>query len=202
MEEFPTVFNGFENLGEEYEIKLKPDAKPYAIYSLRNVPLPLTKRVQELNRMESMGVISKVEEPTPWCAGMVVVPKKNGTIQICVNLKPLNECVLKEVHPKPKVDESLAGAKVFSKLDTNSRFPLAQRSHLLTIFITPYGRFCFNKPPFGISSAPEHFQKQMSKILSGLEGVVCQVNDVLVFREDKKSMIGMHFKELRQLEPH
>ena len=51
----------------------------------------------------------------------------------------------------------------------------------LTTFITPFGRYCFNKLPFGISCAPEHFQKVMSRILEGLDGVVCQMDDVLVF---------------------
>ena len=57
--------------------------------------------------------------------GMVVVPKKSGAIRICVDFRPLNEVVLREVHPLPKVDETLAqlaGATVFSKLDANSGF--------------------------------------------------------------------------------
>ena len=58
--------------------------------------------------MEQAGVISKVSEPTPWCAGMVVVPKKSGNVRICVDLKPLNKSVLREVHPLPKVDDTLA----------------------------------------------------------------------------------------------
>ena len=59
--------------------------------------------------MESMGVISKLDTPTPWCMGMVVVPKKSGEVRICVDLKPkpLNESVLREVHPIPSVDETL-----------------------------------------------------------------------------------------------
>ena len=124
---------------------------------------------------------------TPWCAGMVVVPKKEGAIRICVDLKPLNGNVFHEVHPLPKVDETLAqlaGAVVFSKLDANSGFwqiPLAKKSRLLTTFITPFGRYCFNKMPFGISSAPEHFQKKMSEILRGLDGVLCLMDDVLVY---------------------
>ena len=128
----------------------------------------------------------------PHGAGMVVVPKKNGSIRICVELKPLNESVLREVHPLPRVDETLAqmtGAKVFSKLDANSGFwqiPLAPQSRLLTTFITPYGRYCFNKLPFGISSAPEHFQKRMSEILTGLEGVLCLIDDVFVFGKDQQ----------------
>ena len=44
--------------------------------------------------METAGVISKVTEPTPWCAGMVVVPKRDGTVRICVDFKVLNESVL------------------------------------------------------------------------------------------------------------
>ena len=106
-----------------------------------------------------------------WCQ------KKAGKVRICVDLKPL-------VHPLPKVDETLAqlsGARYFTKLDANSGFwqiPLAQESRLLTTFITPFGRYCF---PFGISSAPEHFQRRMAEILNGLSGVVCQMDDVLIF---------------------
>ena len=167
---FPQVFEGLGNLGEEFHIKLKPDATPHALFTPRHVLLPLRPKVeQELKKMESLGVISKVDEPTEWCAGMVVVPKKSGKICICVDLKPLNESVLREVHPLPKVDETLAqltGERVFSKLDANSGFwqiPLAKSSRHLTTVITPFGRYCFNKLPFGISSAPEHFQRGCPK---------------------------------------
>ena len=77
----------------------------------------------------------------------------------------------------------LTGAKVFSKLDANSGFcqiPLAEKSRHLTTFITPFGRFCFNKMPFGIS-APEHFQKRMNEILSGLPGALCLIDDILIY---------------------
>ena len=128
--------------------------------------------------MKTNGVISRVTEPTPWCAGMVVVPKRDGTVQICVDFKVLNESILRDVFPIPKVDDTLAqltGATIFSKIDANSGFcqiPLTEVSHPLTTFI---------KLPFGISCAPELFQLRMSKILEGLEGGVCQMDDVLVF---------------------
>ena len=185
---FPQLFQGLGTIDEAYQVKLKPNVTPHALYAARNVPIPLREKVrEELVKMERMGVISRVESPTEWCAGIVVVPKKSGDIRICVDLKPLNECILREVHPLPKVDETLAllaGAQVFSKLDANSGFwqiPLSEDSRLLTTFITPFGRYCFNKLPFGISCAPEHFQKVMSRILEGLDGVVCQMDDVLVF---------------------
>ena len=58
---------------------------------------------------------------------------------------------------------------------------LDKDSALLTTFISPFGRFCFNRLPFGITSAPEYFQKGMSEILSGLDGTVCMMDDVLVY---------------------
>ena len=54
------------------------------------------------------------------------------------------------------------------------------------MFLTPDGRFCFNKLPFGVSCAPELFQKRMAMILEGLQGVVCQIDDVLVFGATRK----------------
>ena len=83
---------------------------------------------------------TKISEPTQWCAGMVVVPKKSGKVRICVDLKPLNKSIMRETYPIPKVDDTLAqltGARVFSKLDANSGFwqiPLAEESRPLTTF--------------------------------------------------------------------
>lgn len=185
--EFPSLFRGLGKLEGEYVIKLKEGATPYALSTSRRVAIPLMPRVKkELERMEKLGVISPVTEPTDWCAGMVVVPKAMDQVRICVDLTKLNENVCRERHVLPSVEQTLGqlgGAKYFSKLDANSGFwqiPLDYGSSLLTTFITPYGRFRFNRLPFGITSAPEHFQQRMSSILSGLSGVVCQTDDVLV----------------------
>ena len=174
----------------EYEIRLKPNPQPYCLGTARNIPIPICESVKEtLAQMEAQGVISKVQQPTPRCAGMVVVNKKNGGVRVCVDLKPLNRCVLREHHPLPKIDETLAqlsGATTFSKLDANSGFwqvPLSENSKLLTTFITPFGH---NKLPFGISSAPGHFQRRMSSLLDGLQGVLCVMDDILVFGQSQE----------------
>ena len=145
-----------------------------------------------------MGIISKVDEPTEWCAGMVVVPKANGKVRICVDLTKLNESILREYHPLPSVDHTLAqlaGATISSKLDANSGFwqiGLSPESAKLTTFITPFGRFCFNRLPFGISSAPEHFQKRITQVLEGTDGVLCQMDDILVYGKS----VGEHNQHL------
>ena len=98
--------------------------------------------------MEQMGVVSPVRELTEWCSGMVVVPKADGSVRICVDLTRLNQSVRLEHHPLPAVEQALAQlaeARVFSNIDANSGFwqiPLAKGSALLTTFITPFGRFC------------------------------------------------------------
>ena len=185
---FPSVFRGLGTLGDEYKIELREGAVPYSLFAPRTVAIPLRAKVkEELQRMESIGVISKASKPTEWYAGLVVVPKKTGQVRICVDLKALNESVLREAYPILKVDKmlaQLAGAQVFSKLDANIGFwqiPLAPESRPLTTFITPFGRYQFNKLPFDISSAPELFQQQMNRILEGLPGVLCLIDDVVVF---------------------
>ena len=64
--------------------------------------------MKEVDRMESLGVISRVDQLTPRCVDMVAVSKKIGNVRVCVNLKPLNTNIQREVHPLPVVDETLA----------------------------------------------------------------------------------------------
>ena len=79
-------------------------------------------------------------------------------------------------------------AQIFTKLDANSglwQIPLTRKSYLLATFITPFKRYSFNKLPFAIRSTPELFQRRMSAILSGLSGVLCLMDDVLIFGKDQ-----------------
>ena len=168
----------------DYAISLKEGAVPFALTTPRRVPIPLMSSVKaELENMEGLGVISRIDTPTDWCAGMVVVPKSNNRVRICVDLTKLNESVRRERHPIPAVEQTLAqiaGAGVFSKLEVNSGFwqiPLSAESAALT---THPSEDHFNRLPFGITSAPEHFQRRMQVVLHGLQGVVCLMDDVLV----------------------
>ena len=191
---YPDVFQGLGKLKEPYHMELDHGAIPVALSAPRRVPLPLRDAVQtELNRMEDMGVISKVTEPTEWCSGMVLVPKPGKKPpRICVDLTPLNLVVKRERHILPAVDQTLAmmkNAKVFTKLDARFGFwqiPLTPESRPLTTFITPFGRYQFNRLPFGIASAPEHFQRRMSQMLEGCDGVLCHADDVLVYGRDRQ----------------
>lgn len=92
-----------------YKIELQSNAKPFAVQYLRRIPVPLMSKVKmELDRLESLDVIKRVTEPTEWCAPIVVVPKSNDQVRLCVDYTRLNEAVKRERHMLPTVDQVLA----------------------------------------------------------------------------------------------
>ena len=108
-----------------YTITTKEDAQSVTITVPRRLPLPLmAKTKKELIKMEEMGVITRIEQPTDWCPPVVVVPKKDD-VGSCVDLTKLNESVFRERHEIPSFEYTLgqlAGTKIFTKLDANSGF--------------------------------------------------------------------------------
>jgi len=99
VSKFPHIFKGLGRMTGAYHIYLKDDAAPFALTAPRRVAIPLMPKVKsELECMERMGVITRVNVPTDWCAGMVVVPKPDGRIRICVDDKIKSECTQRTPH--------------------------------------------------------------------------------------------------------
>ena len=73
----PKLFGGLGRMsGGDYSIQLREDAVPFALPTPRRVSIPLMDVVKrELQRMEDLQVIRRVDTPTDWCAGMAVVAK-------------------------------------------------------------------------------------------------------------------------------
>ena len=108
------MFSGLGDLGEKYHIQLKEGAIPYCTYTPET--LQYIRESASGTRQNGKN-ISQVNEPTQWCAV--------EQVRRSVDLKALNDNVLRKVHPIPKVDKTLtqlAGEKIFSKLDANSGF--------------------------------------------------------------------------------
>ena len=105
--------------------------------------------------------------------------KPNGKVRLCIDFTKLTESVRQENCPLPTTDQLLAqldGATAFTKLDCNSGFhqiPLHPECQVLSTFITIFGRYCYKRLPFGISSGPESFHREMTCILEGIPGVIC-----------------------------
>ena len=78
---------------------------------------------------------------------------------------------------------------MFSKLDANHghwQIPLSPESQLLTTFSSPFGRYCFLRMPFGITSAQGIFQKRISQLLGDLPGVETDIDDILIWGKTKE----------------
>ena len=186
------------------KIVLKEGAEPYSLATARRVPIPLHDKVKaELEKMKKMNVIEEITEPTDWCAPMVAVMKKSGAVRICTDLKRLNAAVKRERYVIPTLEDllhKLGGSRIFTKLDATSGFwqiPLDLSTAKLTTFITPHGRFFYKRLPFGISSAPEIFQRTMESILQGESNVICYFDDVLIrqrhsSRQNPECSHGLH----------
>ena len=123
----------------------------------------------------------------------VIQPNARGKpgIRLCIDMTRLNDAVLREQYTLPVIDQLLARlacATVFSKLDCNSGFhqiKLSSKLQLLITFTAPFGRFCYTRAPFGISSAVEVFSKKMADILNSQDNALCVIDDVMVYGKDQ-----------------
>ena len=65
--------------------------------SARRIPFHLRKKVStELKKLEEQDIIEKVEGPTPWVSPLVVIPKKNGNVRLCVDMRMPNQAIQRE----------------------------------------------------------------------------------------------------------
>ena len=93
--------------------------------------------------------------------------KKPGKLQVCIDPQELNKAIRRPKYQMPTLEEilpNLANARIFTVLDAKDGFhqvKLDQQNSALTTFWTPYGRYKYLRMQFGISSAPQEFQRHM-----------------------------------------
>ncbi len=123
--------------------------------------------------MKELGVI----EPSmsEWSSPMVIVPKKDGSLRVCIDFRKLNAQSKFDAYPMPRVDgllEKIGRAQYITALDLCKGYwqvPLNPESRPYTAFRTPLGIFQFTVLPFGIHGAPATFQRLMDRVLQGWE---------------------------------
>jgi hypothetical protein len=91
LAEFADVFQGLDDMKDEYHTKVDPSV-PSVVNATRKIPAALRDDVlNDLQRMESLGVIEKVNFPTDWVNSLVVVSKRdNGGLRLCLDPRDLN----------------------------------------------------------------------------------------------------------------
>lgn len=172
------------------EIPIRENAKPIA-QPYRRVPVALETVVdKKIDELLKQGIIEPVNEPSKWISPMVVVPKEND-IRICIDMRRANEAVERENHPLPTMEDFLphiGKGKFFTKLDVKNAFhqvEISPKSREITTFITRKGLFRYTRLMFGITCAPEIFQKIMEQILSGCEGCLIFIDDIIIYGANK-----------------
>ena len=123
---------------------------------------------------------------TAWVSPLVVAPKPDGDIRVCVDMRRANEAIERERHPIPTIGEilyDLNGSTIFSKLDLKWGFhqvELEEESREITTFVTHRGLYWYKRLMFGISSAPEKYQKVILDVVRGSHGVANIADDLIV----------------------
>nr|XP_022907407.1 uncharacterized protein K02A2.6-like [Onthophagus taurus] len=168
----------FDSLGEitgTCKIELTNSAIP-TIQAKRKIPLSLRPKLKEtLENLEKKEIISKVDQPTDWVNSLMIVEKPNGQLRLCLDPKPLNKFIKRQHFMIPTSEDiftRLAEKNVFTVMDMKEGFwqlKLDEKSSELCTFNTPFGRYKFNRLPFGISSAPEIFQATNFEIFGKTE---------------------------------
>ena len=182
-----------EGLGRckiEAHLHVKPHAVPKFCKS-RSLPFAYREAVEkDLNRLITDGIIEPVEV-SQWAAPIVVVPKPGGKVRLCADLSTgVNQAIDIDKYPLPKPNElfvALNGGIIFSKIDFSEAYlqvPLDEESKKILIINTHKGLFQYNRLPFGVASAPSIFQKIMDMMLTGLDGTVSYLDDIIITGKD------------------
>ena len=160
------------------------------VYSARPIPFAWRDQVHEsLKEMEAQKIIAPlVIVPSVWCHPLVIVPKSNGKVGICVDLTKLNKHVSRSHYalksPKEAVAEIPRSARCFSTLDAThgySQVPLEEASQSRTTFITPWGRFKFLRSPMGLVSTGDEYCRRGDLVLADIDNLQKVVDDVLAY---------------------
>jgi hypothetical protein len=131
---------------------------------------------------------------SPWSYPALFVKKKDQSLRLCVNYRPLNAITIKNKYPLPRIDilfDHLAGAKVFSKVDLCSGYHQIN-IHLedvpKTAFSTRFELYEYLVISFGITNAPAHFMYLMNSVfMSELDKfVVVFIDDILVYSKNEE----------------
>ena len=183
----------------EHVIKLMKD-EPFK-ERFRRITPPLVDEVhQHIQEMLDGSAIQPSQ--SPWCNAVVLVRKKDGSLQFCIDFCRLNAWTKKDAYPLPRMQEtmeSIVGARHFSCMDLKSGFwqiKMAEESRQYTAFtVRSMGMYEFLCMPYGLCNTPATFQHLMQNCLGelNLTYTLIYLDDVIVYcKTEEEHLVRLH----------
>ena len=138
---------------------------------------------------------------SPYSSPVVLVPKKDGSVRFCIDLRKLNKVTEFDAEPMPNMEEvinRMSGNKFFTRMDCSKGYwqvCLLDNCKHLTAFETPQGLFQFKTMPFGLVNSGATFCRLMQQVLANVPNVDSFVDDMWIFTETWEA----HMTSLRQV---
>jgi hypothetical protein len=197
VNEFPDVFPeelpGMPpNRDIKFVIELKPGTTLIYKTPYRMATPELAELKEHIKELLEKGFI--YSSSSPWGAPMIFVPKNDGTQRVCMDYRALNEVVIKNKYPLPRIDDlfdQLHGACVFSKINLRSGYhqlKIRECDISKTAFISWYGLYEYTMMSFGLTNALAYFMYLMNKVFMEYldKFVVVFINDILVYSKSEE----------------
>jgi hypothetical protein len=191
----------------EFAIELQPGTTPISKRPYRMPPAELAELKKQLQELLDKGFIRP--STSPWgCPALFV--KKDESLRLCIDYRPLNAVTIKNKYPLPRIDvlfDQLVGAKVFSKIDLRSSYyqiKIRASDIPKTAFSTRYGLYEFLVMSFGLTNAPAYFMYLMNSVfMPELDKImVVFIDDNLVYSKNEEEHAGHLYVVLQRLREH
>lgn len=181
--------------GVKLRFQLKSDVTPVKA-ARRNIPLSMQATVNErLRKMLKMGILEHASKASKWISPLHVVRKSNGDLRIVIDMRKPNTAIERQNHAMPLIDEMwerLVVATHFTKIDLKDAFhhiEIDEDSRELTTFMSDMGLLRFTRLAFGVSCAPEAFQKEMERVLAECRDFcIIFLDDILIYGNCEKEL--------------
>ncbi|GBG64491.1 hypothetical protein CBR_g45187 [Chara braunii] len=185
----------------QHRIEIEPGSRTPkgAVYTMS--PRELEELRKQLDELLEKGWSRP--SSSPFGAPVLLVPKKEGELRMCIDYRGLNAITVKNAEPLPRIDDLLdrvPGCKYFSKIDLKSGYHQIEvhpDDQYKTAFRTRYGHYEFIVMPFGLTNTPATFQRCMNDLFRPWldKFVVVYLDDILVFSKTLQE----HQSHLRQV---
>ncbi|GBG76414.1 hypothetical protein CBR_g22162 [Chara braunii] len=216
--EIDTIVSKYPDLFEEpsgvvdreavHAIEIIPGSKTPKGRIYRMAPTELDELRRQLKELTEKGWIRP--NTSPFGSPVLFVPKKGGTLRMCIDYGGLNAVTVKNAEPLPRIDDLLdrvQGCKYYTKIDSKSDYheiAIRPQDRHRTAFHTRYGLYDFVVMPLGLCNAPGTFQHAMNRIFHDFldKFVVVYLDDILIISKTIKEHAQRVDKVLSLLQQH